>query len=179
MNPDWVDVFPITVKNGDIIPASYVSLPEGIYLYEWMWPKKQYGVLHPFAYLVGNILQKYYPTVRTWKNCRAPKGKDHLPTINFQWLLLLVSGMVKPPSRTINLWIVTKADSLQSGFHQCGLNEPREIIMRIQTPQYPLASMCSVIIKILVYFHEKYGPLGHFLKQSWRFLKWIWYLMGI
>ena len=25
--PDWVDVFPI--KNGDI-PASYVSLPEGI-----------------------------------------------------------------------------------------------------------------------------------------------------
>ena len=34
MNPDWVDVFPITVKNGDIIPASYVNLPEGIYLYE-------------------------------------------------------------------------------------------------------------------------------------------------
>ena len=27
MDPDWVDVFPI--KNGDI-PASYVSLPEGI-----------------------------------------------------------------------------------------------------------------------------------------------------
>ena len=29
MDPDWVDVFP--VKNGDI-PASYVSLPEGIYM---------------------------------------------------------------------------------------------------------------------------------------------------
>ncbi len=28
--PDWVDVFPI--KNWDVIPASYVSLPEGIYI---------------------------------------------------------------------------------------------------------------------------------------------------
>ncbi len=28
--PDWVDVFPI--KNGDI-PASYVSLPEGILIW--------------------------------------------------------------------------------------------------------------------------------------------------
>ena len=27
MGPEWVDVFPI--ENGDVIPASYVSLPEG------------------------------------------------------------------------------------------------------------------------------------------------------
>ena len=26
--PDWVDVIPI--KNGDVIPACHVSLPEGI-----------------------------------------------------------------------------------------------------------------------------------------------------
>ena len=27
MDPDWADVFPI--KHGDVIPASYVRLPEG------------------------------------------------------------------------------------------------------------------------------------------------------
>ena len=28
MDPDWVDVFPGPIENGDF-PASYVSLPEG------------------------------------------------------------------------------------------------------------------------------------------------------
>ena len=44
-------------------------------------------------------------------------------------------------------------------------------MMRIQTPQYPLASMCSVIIKILVYFHEKCLATWPFFKTKLKVLE--------
>ena len=45
-----------------------------------------------WATFCKHITQQFAPE----KNAVPPEGKDHLPTINFQRLLLLISGMVKP-----------------------------------------------------------------------------------
>ncbi len=55
MDPEWVDVFPI--EHGDVIPASYVSLPEGnsshLKMDGWNMIKLPFGAFGPI--LQGQI----------------------------------------------------------------------------------------------------------------------------